>query len=524
MKKRWWKKAVGLIMGVIIMSGAINFMPFATVNVQAGISFNIADSSFYLRTSNDQNQYSTDNLNWTDYNGNFTITGTYLNTTGTDHQVVVLSGVHNIVLNNCSFQTREISAFDIKSGAEVNLVLSGTNSLVIWNSNGGNYNGYEKAALHVPTGASLSISESTIVGGSLLTDNSAAALGGTGQGAGIGGDAYEGCGNIIIKSGTVTAKGVWGSSIGGGISSNNTGSINIYGGTVNVETSHGELAPMAKACFSASSIGIYGGSVLARYNTADWGSWCKVFVVAPEFYSNMTAVKSLTETDGTETSSYIESEWNTAYKYFKLEYSGSAVKVNNGTGENNYLENATVTITADAPSEGKRFKEWQVVSGGITLTNSLGSSTSFVMPDNLVEVTAIYEDIPAIYDITAGAGGTYNQGSSSLITVRCTGTLDKLTGIYVNNVLVDPSNYTLESGSTILKFKESYLASLSEGTYTLKFEYTDGSAETTFKISTLSGASPQTGDTFSLIWMFSALASGLTAATCLILKRKKSVI
>ena len=35
--------------------------------------------------------------------------------------------------------------------------------------------------------------------------------------------------------------------------------------------------------------------------------------------------------------------------------------------------------------------------------------------------------------------------------------LDKLTGIYVDDKLVDAANYTLQSGSTILTFNASYL-------------------------------------------------------------------
>ncbi|MBQ6987267.1 MAG: hypothetical protein IJQ25_09805, partial [Oscillibacter sp.] len=68
------------------------------------------------------------------------------------------------------------------------------------------------------------------------------------------------------------------------------------------------------------------------------------------------------------------------------------VTVNNGTGGGDYAANATVTITANDPAPGQRFKEW-------TGTNSLSfdrttTPATFTMPAGAVSVTATYEDIP----------------------------------------------------------------------------------------------------------------------------------
>jgi uncharacterized repeat protein (TIGR02543 family) len=99
------------------------------------------------------------------------------------------------------------------------------------------------------------------------------------------------------------------------------------------------------------------------------------------------------------------------------------VTVNNGTGSGQYEQDATVDITADTPPAGQRFKEWQVVSGGITLENPNEPVTSFLMPANPVEITAVYEDIPAAtytvtvngsYADTTGAG-SYEEGETVTI-------------------------------------------------------------------------------------------------------------
>ena len=167
-----------------------------------------------------------------------------------------------------------------------------------------------------------------------------------------------------------------------------------------------------------------------------------------------------------------------------------AVTVNNGTGDGSYTAGATVTITADTASSGHEFDKWTVVSGGVTLASATSATTTFEMPANAVEVTATYKNKPSdqnpptpTYTITAGAGGTHELSTDGTLTITCDGALDKLTGIYVDDKLVNASNYTLKSGSTILTFNATYLSTLSVGTHKVKFQYSDGSVETTFVIS-----------------------------------------
>lgn len=97
--------------------------------------------------------------------------------------------------------------------------------------------------------------------------------------------------------------------------------------------------------------------------------------------------------------------------------------------------------------------------------------------------------------ITAGAGGTHELSTDGTLTITCDGALDKLTGIYVDDKLVDAANYTLKSGSTILTLKAEYLNTLSVGTHKVKFQYSDGSAETTFVIKEASVKDTTTQDT-----------------------------
>ncbi len=70
----------------------------------------------------------------------------------------------------------------------------------------------------------------------------------------------------------------------------------------------------------------------------------------------------------------------------------------------------TITLTA-TPKEGYHFKEWQVISGGVTIKNN-----KFTMPDNNVEVKAIFEEdtppAPTEHTVTVTSGGNGTASAS----------------------------------------------------------------------------------------------------------------
>ena len=64
-----------------------------------------------------------------------------------------------------------------------------------------------------------------------------------------------------------------------------------------------------------------------------------------------------------------------------------AVVVDGGSGAGPYAEGTTVTIKADSKS-GYTFAGWEVVSDGVTLTDSKAAETTFAMPAANVELRA----------------------------------------------------------------------------------------------------------------------------------------
>ena len=77
-----------------------------------------------------------------------------------------------------------------------------------------------------------------------------------------------------------------------------------------------------------------------------------------------------------------------------------------------------ITLSA-VPKAGYRFKEWKVISGGVTIAGG-----KFTMPDSDVEVMAVFEPIPAEkYDVTvkgsyASASGTGSYSAGETVTIR----------------------------------------------------------------------------------------------------------
>ena len=87
----------------------------------------------------------------------------------------------------------------------------------------------------------------------------------------------------------------------------------------------------------------------------------------------------------------------------------------NGTGAatpSTAAAGTTIILTA-MPKEGYHFKEWQVISGGVTIKNN-----KFTMPDNNVEVKAIFEeDTPTEHTVTVTSGGNGTASASPAKTV-----------------------------------------------------------------------------------------------------------
>lgn len=88
-----------------------------------------------------------------------------------------------------------------------------------------------------------------------------------------------------------------------------------------------------------------------------------------------------------------------------------------GTGEGVFIQGASVTITANEPTIGKKFSGWTIE--GISGLDTTKTSLTFNMPANAVTATANYEDIEYTITVNGGTGGgTYKHGESVTVTAE----------------------------------------------------------------------------------------------------------
>ena len=153
----------------------------------------------------------------------------------------------------------------------------------------------------------------------------------------------------------------------------------------------------------------------------------------------------------------------------------------NGTGTaspSTAAAGTTITLTA-TPNKGYHFKEWQVISGGVTIKDD-----KFLMPNDNVEVRAIFEkDAPTEYTIivTSGGNGTASASHAKAVVdteIRLTATPKegyhfKEWQVISGNVTIKDNKFTMPDGNVEVKaiFEKDAPPAPTEFTITVK---TDG--------------------------------------------------
>ena len=125
----------------------------------------------------------------------------------------------------------------------------------------------------------------------------------------------------------------------------------------------------------------------------------------------------------------------------------------NGTGAatpSTAAAGTTIILTA-MPKEGYHFKEWQVISGGVTIKNN-----KFTMPDNNVEVKAVFEeDVPAPTEFTItmktdGNGTASASHAKAIVGTEITLTATPKTGYHFKEWEVISGGVTIKNNKFIM--------------------------------------------------------------------------
>jgi len=80
------------------------------------------------------------------------------------------------------------------------------------------------------------------------------------------------------------------------------------------------------------------------------------------------------------------------------------------SSDSSYREGDTVTIKAGTAPSGKRFKNWTVTEGEVTLGNADSANTKFIMPAKAVTLTANFGDDKYTVTVSAGIGAMGGGG------------------------------------------------------------------------------------------------------------------
>ena len=145
----------------------------------------------------------------------------------------------------------------------------------------------------------------------------------------------------------------------------------------------------------------------------------------------------------------------------------------------NVLEDTEKTITF-TPEDGYKVGKVTVNGEEVTVTNNQITVTAM---NEDMKVVVKFEKLPITYNYLEGSGQTYTKGTDGTATFRVDADFSLFDSVYVDNKLVDASNYTAKSGSTVITFTKAFMEGLTAGNHTLEVRYTNGGvAATTFTV------------------------------------------
>ena len=158
----------------------------------------------------------------------------------------------------------------------------------------------------------------------------------------------------------------------------------------------------------------------------------------------------------------------------------------NGTGTaspSTAAAGTTITLTA-TPNKGYHFKEWQVMSGGVTIKDN-----KFTMPNDNVEVKAVFEeDVPAPTEFTItmktdGNGTASASHAKAIVGTEITLTATPKTGYHFKEWQVISGSVTIKDNKFIMPSANVEVKAIFEEDvpapteYTITYDLAGGTAE-----------------------------------------------
>ena len=304
--------------------------------------------------------------------------------------------------------------------------------------------------------------------------------------------------------------------------------------TFNVITS----VPGGNGTITPSKIGVIEGSKVKITFTPNTGYMVdKVLVNGIEKTATGNEIEITVDEEKTVEVSYKKIPFTITVE----EVTGATVNPD-GTVTVSYGDNKDFTITANTG-----YKLVKVLVNDVEKTLD-GNTLKLKNITSNMKIKVVVEKIE--YKVIEGAEQTYTITEDTEARFRIDADYSLFNNkVYVDNVLVDSSNYTSKSGSTIIVLNKDYVDTLAVGEHTLKVAFADGGeAETTFTIARKAennnnnennnenktpskpedkeemkdnGSNPKTGDNIMLYVAIASMSIIGLGATTIVAKKKK---
>ena len=193
----------------------------------------------------------------------------------------------------------------------------------------------------------------------------------------------------------------------------------------------------------------------------------------------------------------------------------------NGAVAVSYGEDKEFTITAN--SGYKLVKV--LVDGTDKLSDMIGDTLKLTNITSNINLEVVVEKI--VYKVIEGANQKYviTKDNEAKFKINADFRMFDDGKVYVDNELVDPKNYTAESGSTIITLKKEFVDTLEVGEHTLKVVFADnGIATTKFTVAriTVPVNNPKTGDNI-IFYIITGILSVVGLSGTLVAYRRKQM-
>ncbi len=143
------------------------------------------------------------------------------------------------------------------------------------------------------------------------------------------------------------------------------------------------------------------------------------------------------------------------------------------------IENCSVLDAIYVMNKDVVFAYWSINQTNLTIYGYTNSTAQAYAESHNIPFVALDSNLVIVPDLT---DTDYTIDSDGPFTVYSSGDLSELQSIKMDGNTVATSNYTLEEGSTIVKFKADYMDTLAEGEHTVTLVYTSGSVSTTLNV------------------------------------------